>query len=423
MSKPIPDRDDLLEQLRRANSSTFAWVTIRLIAVVALAVLIDWPQVLQTPIVTGTACLVLIGPFIMELLTIWGQKKKRLEDIKETTRFGDLDKYKLQTLFQQTLKKLSLPDERIAVYVSNDKSLNAGALRLGRLFGSLDGIYLNRQILHKLREDEIQAVMGHELGHYYRFYLTGDRFRLLTLTLGTLLAIFVVQKTGLEDIFGFLLLAIISFYFWRVSGMGMLKHGQAIEHLCDDFGARVNGIESSISGLIRIGLDAEQRQHLELELLARTGKHEVLTQRDVLAAVEKSIPYGHVADDQLYESVQAELKAKAQAKRQTSISGFFRYLWESEDADDEDHMDELQRRAKHINQMQRLDWESVLGTSRDVRLRESQIERLVQMIEDNPQHVLFRLLEQNDGVHPPLTDRIRYLWKNREGELGDRRWG
>ena len=77
MSKPIPDRDDLLEQLRRANSSTFAWVTIRLIAVVTLAALIDWRQVLLTPIVTGTACLVLIGPFMMELLTIWGQKKKR----------------------------------------------------------------------------------------------------------------------------------------------------------------------------------------------------------------------------------------------------------------------------------------------------------------------------------------------------------
>jgi Zn-dependent protease with chaperone function len=423
MSKPIPDRDDLLEQLRRANSSTFAWVTIRLIAVVALAALIDWRQVLQTPIVTGTACLVLIGPFIMELLTIWGQKKKRLEDIKETTRFGDLDKYRLQTLFQQTLKKLSLPDERIAVYVTNDKSLNAGALRLGRLFGSLDGIYLNRQILHKLREDEIQAVMGHELGHFYRFYLTGDRFRLLTLALGTLLAIFVVQKTGLEDIFGFLLLAIISFYFWRVSGMGMLKHGQAIEFLCDDFGARVNGIESSISGLMKIGLDAEQRQHLELELLARTGKHEVLTQRDVLAAVEKSIPYGHVADDQLYESVQAELKAKAQTKQQTSIAGFFRYLWESDEADDEDYMDELQRRAKHINQMQRLNWESVLGTSLDVRFSESQIERLVQMIDDNPQHVLFRLLDQNDGVHPPLSDRIRYLWKNRDNKFEDGRWG
>jgi Zn-dependent protease with chaperone function len=423
MSKPIPDRDDLLEQLRRANSSTFAWVTIRLIAVVALAVLIDWREVLQTPIVTGTACLVLIGPFIMELLTIWGQKKKRLEDIKETTRFGDLDKYRLQTLFQQTLKKLSLPDERIAVYVTNDKSLNAGALRLGRLFGSLDGIYLNRQILHKLREDEIQAVMGHELGHFYRFYLTGDRFRLLSLALGTLLAIFVVQKTGLEDIFGFLLLAIISFYFWRVSGMGMLKHGQAIEFLCDDFGARVNGIESSISGLMKIGLDAEQRQHLELELLARTGKHEVLTQRDVLAAVEKSIPYGHVADDQLYESVQAELKAKAQTKRQTSIAGFFRYLWESDEADDEDYMDELQRRAKHINQMQRLNWESVLDTSLDVRFSESQVERLVQMIDDNPQHVLFRLLDQNDGVHPPLSDRIRYLWKNRDNKFEDGRWG
>ncbi|MCM2371441.1 M48 family metallopeptidase [Aporhodopirellula aestuarii] len=416
MPSKIPDRADLLEQLRLANRFVAFWVVFRLIAIGSLAAIIRWDGVLQEPIVSVTACLVIIGPFAMELMMIWGQKKKRLEEIKETTRFGDLDKYKLQTLFRETLQKLRLPDQRISVFVTNDKSLNAGALRQGRLFASLDGIYLNRQVLHKLEGDEIQAIMGHELGHYYRFYLAGDRFRLLTLALGILIAIFVVQAAMLDDIIGFFVLSITSFFFWRISSMGMLKHGKAIEHLCDDLGAQVNGIEPSISGLMKIGLDAEQRQLIELELLARTAKHEILSQKDVLAAVEKATPFGHVADNDLYESVEQELRAKAKSKQQASLSGFLQYLWEADDSDDEDYHDELQQRARAVNQMQRLDWESLLDNPREVRFTQSQVEKLVEMIEANPTHTLFRLLHVNDGVHPPLANRILYLWKNRHSD-------
>ncbi|EMI44511.1 M48 family metallopeptidase [Rhodopirellula sp. SWK7] len=416
MKTMIPDRADLLEQLRHANQSVVAWVAIRVVAIGALASMIRWDQVIQEPILSATAGLVMVGPFVMALLMIWGQKKKRLEDIKETTRFGDLDKYKLQSLFRETLQKLRLPDDRIPVFVTNDKSLNASAVRLGRLFGSLDGIYLNRQLLHKLDGDEIQAIMGHELGHYYRFYLTGDRFRLLTLAFGILIAIFVVQAIEIEGMIGFFVLSITAFFFWRISGMGMLKHGKAIEHLCDDFGAQVNGIEPSISGLIKSGLDAEQRQLLELELLARTAQHQSLSQKDVAAAVEKATPFGHVADDELYESVQQELRAKAKANQQTSLSGFLKYMWEAEDADDPDYLEQLQQQAKLVNQMQRLDWESLLDDPRDVRFNERQIEKLVEMIEANPKHVLFRLINVDDGVHPPLPNRIRYLWKNRNSD-------
>lgn len=408
----VPDREALLEQLRRANQFTWLWITVHVIGIIALAALIRWDQVVFAPIVSVTACLVVLGPVAMELAQTWGQKKKRIEDIKETTRFGELDKYKLQTLYRETLQRLKLPDERLPVYVTSDKSLNAGAMRLGRIFGGLNGIYLHRQVLHKLRGDEVQAVMGHELGHYYRFNLAGKRFRLLTLILGALVGIFAVQWTHTVGYLGFIIVSVISSAFWFVSGIGRIKHGRAIEYLCDDLGSQVNGIEASISGLLKVGLDAEMRFLIQLEVMALNAGNELLTPSDMAAAVEKAIPYGHAAEPELFESVTRELKQRSQANRSASLSGFIKYVWESDD-DGDDLKEQLEQQAKLINKIDRLEWESILDDPSEIRLNQRQVEGLVQLILASPEKSLFRILGEGDGIHPATSMRILYLWKNR----------
>ena len=72
-------------------------------------------------------------------------------------------------------------------------------LGFGGFFKSLNGVYLNRQVLHKLEPEEVQDVMGHELGHYYKHYLLGDRFRAITTALGALLGIYVSQVVGMGN--------------------------------------------------------------------------------------------------------------------------------------------------------------------------------------------------------------------------------
>ncbi|TWU26236.1 Protease HtpX [Novipirellula galeiformis] len=408
----VPKRDALLGQLRRANQYTAVWVAMRVIAIVGLLAFIRWDQVFFAPIVSVTACLIIVGPFAMELLRTWGQRKKRLEDIKDSTRFGDLDKYKLQTLYRETLQRLKLPDERLPVYVTNDKSLNAGAVRLGRLFGRLNGIYLHRQVLHKLRGDEVQAIMGHELGHYYRFYLADQRFRLLTLLLGALLGVFVVQLTDAQGYLGLIIVSATSSAFWFVSGIPTMRHGRAIEHLCDDFGSQVQGIESFISSLLKIGLDEEMRCSIELEVMAMHVDNELLSPAEVAAAVEKSIPYGHAAEPELFDTVTRELKNRTQANRKASLSGFINYLRES-DRDEGDLKERLEQQARQLNQIDRLEWESILDDPQDVRLNERQTERLVQLMLAAPEKSLFRTPGHQDGIHPPVALRILYLWQNR----------
>ncbi|MCO8121793.1 M48 family metalloprotease [Stieleria sp. TO1_6] len=412
----VPDREELLDQLRRANRYTWLWIATRLVAIAALVYLIRWDNVVLAPIVSVTACMVILGPFLMSVLRVWGQKKKRIEDIKESTRFGDLDKHKLQSLYSETLRRLKLPDERLPVYVTSDKSLNAGALRLGSLFGRLNGIYLNRQVLHKLRGEEVQSIMGHELGHYYRFNLAGDRFRILTLVLGALVGIFAVQATNLNGFLGFVVLSVVSYGFWTISNLPMMRYGRTIEYLCDDLGAQVQGVEAAISGLLKVGLDAETRTLIHLELLAQHSGNALLSPQDVSDAIDRGTPYGHAAEPELYESIGREIEQKRRANQQTSLTGFLKYIWESDDEDEDDLKERLEMQAKAINQIQRLEWESVLDDPDDIRLTERQAENLVQLILSSPGKYLFRVPEmigQSDGIHPPIEQRILYLWKNR----------
>ncbi|WP_235034343.1 M48 family metallopeptidase [Roseiconus lacunae] len=418
MMHQIPDRNELLMILRRANQNAWIWISIRLVGILVLIYLINWNAVVLSPIASVTACLVIIGPLAMELAQLWGQKKKRIEDIKESTRFGDLDKHKLKFLYQETLKRLDLPAVGPPVYVSNDRSLNASAVRLTSFLTGLNGIYLHRQILHKLRDEEVQSVMGHELGHYYRFRLVDDRLMFLTVVLGAFVGLFAVQVIRLDGLLGFIVLSAICSVFWMIMNHRRYKYGMTTEFLCDDFGAQVNGVEYSISGLLKIGLDAEIRTLVYLEVLGRNLDQPDLSPKEIASSIESAVPFGYEDESDLYESVGREIQAKRQQNSRLSIRGFFRYVWESDDLDDEEALREtLERQAREINQIERVEWESVLDDPSEIRLSTRQAEELVMMIEQNPGKSLFRVPRSaaySDGIHPPIEQRILYLWKNRD---------
>ena len=106
-------------------------------------------------------------------------------------------------------------------------------------------------MLHKLSAAEVQDIMGHELGHYYRHYLVADRFRWVTLTLGALIGILTVQLFNFTNAFwGLFVLASVASGFSWLAALPWHRHGQAIEYLCDDVGSQVHGIVPSINGLL-----------------------------------------------------------------------------------------------------------------------------------------------------------------------------
>ena len=414
----VPARSTLLHQLDAANR--FAWLTVpaQLLATGALSWLVDWRQVTVNPFLPTIAIAFMVGPLVLGILQSWAQKKKKIGDLREETRFGQYDKYQLQMLFKETLQHLDLPDEGLPVYITADKFLNAGALHLGfgGFFKSLNGVYLNRQVLHKLEPEEVQDIMGHELGHYYKYYLLGDRFRIVTTALGAMVGIYVSQLVGMSNFISMIALSICASVFWSVSGFQRGRYGQTIEYLCDDLGAQVHGVEPSINGLLKLGADAEL-QFVVMQHAMQTGDYDNLSLADISLAVQTAIPYGHISREEMELAVEQSLKSRAKQNQGLSLTGFVKHLW-SADLDEEakeDFQKELQKIAQ-IQSVPRLPWESLLRDPSQIHLNEPNIEQLIDMIESQPSHLLFHVPEEagsTDGIHPPLKARILYLWNNR----------
>lgn len=200
-SDVIPERFVLIEQIRRANQFAVPWVVIQLILLIVITLQIDWTRITNEPLFAVVALLVILGPHFMSVLRHYALNKREIGRLKELTRFGEFDKYRLRTLVDETLDRLYLDRPGPPVYITADKSLNAGSLHLGLggFFRSLNGVYLNRQILHRLTAQQVQSIIGHELGHFYRYYLLSQRVHGLTLALGAFSGLLVTQWVGMSS--------------------------------------------------------------------------------------------------------------------------------------------------------------------------------------------------------------------------------
>lgn len=421
-----PARNALLGRLARANSLGWFWLFLQIAICLVLMLVIDWNKVLSSWIIPSVAAAVMIGPTFMSFLTLWAQRKVAIRDLRPDTKFGIYDKFMLQRLFQETLQRLKLPDDHVPVYITADKSLNAAALSPGLLdmfLKSLHGVYLHRQMLHKLEPEEIQDILGHELGHYYRYYLVSDRFRSVTLFMGALLGVLIADKFDLEDTLGFLALLVAGWGIPWIASLPRARLGTAIEYLCDDFGARVQGVETSIQSLLKFGADDEVQWAIQHEVLFRnpTAKH--LGVVDTIAAVQAAIPFGTVSRDELEKAVEKQLRKKRKEQTEFNFGRFLQFAWQGDDPHDEEALAEGKAKAKALERVPRLKWESLLPRGDRIEL-DGNTGKLVAMIESQPDHVLFRHpsdVWDPKGTHPPIRSRILYLWHHRAAIEGDNR--
>ncbi len=411
---PVPRRSDLIDQMSRANR--FAWIIlfVEIAAIGLAAAMLDWGRVMRQPLLATCALFATVSPLAKTIAIQLATKRKRIQDLKESTRFGQYDKVRLQSLFRDTIASLRLPDENLPVYILASPSMNAAALHVGfgSFFKSINGIYLNRQTLHKLEPNEIQDIMGHELGHYYKYYLVVDRFRIVTIALGAILGLLSIQRIGLGTYPGYILFLFITSLAWWLSSLPYARNATAIEFLCDDFGAQVGGVFPSIQGLLKIGLAAElECVVMQQAILSKVAGN--FNPSELIDTITSSIPYGHATREEIEDKVNRELRNRA-ANQAKSIGGLLRYMWNSDiDTDAAEELQEEARKLKKLQSEPRLNWEDLLDDPNHIQFDEEQMRYLIAMIEARPNEMLFRVPESPDDVHPPLRTRILYLWHNR----------
>lgn len=416
LRESIPKRDQLLTKLANANRYATPLIGLQILAIVGIAFSIDWLKVVNNPFIYVLAIAVVIGPFIGQILKILAQNKKEIGSLKETTRFGQFDKHNLRNLFNETQKKLGLPPEHVSVFITADRTINAMAsnIGLGFLSRQINGIYLHRQLLHKMSPAEVQDTIGHELGHYYAYYLKRTRFHWLSCLLGAILAVGIAQWLGIGSMLGYLALFAASGAAFYFSTRVTAELSQTIEFLCDDFGAHVNGVEVSINSLMKMGANQEIETAVFYESID-SKQFANLSVAEISETINQAIPYGHTTKEELDQIIQTQLKKRSAAG--LTLSGFLNYAWQ---ADAEQSADEIyQEMASAYRQMRsrpRLNWEDLLFVPNQIEFTQESLPYLIQMIEANPKLPLFHEMNspEEESTHPSLKKRILYLWHNRQ---------
>ena len=189
----------------------------------------------------------------------------------------------------------------------------------------------------------------------------------------------------------------------------------AIEFLCDDLGAQVNGIATSVAGLMKLGAEMEVLTAIQQQAVLSTSQGK-LNAHEIVEAIFTAIPYGHATPEEIQKAVAKQIEKRSQ--QGATLGGFLRYMWQSDvDAEAGEELEKAMRKLKALERIPRLPWESLLDNSKEIRFTEHTLAALVAMIESNPEAELFHTPEalgESDGQHPPLKSRVLYLWHNRQ---------
>jgi Zn-dependent protease with chaperone function len=391
----IPLRAALLERFAHARRLDTAWLMTQVGGLVILAFLIDWNDAAARPILSIVAAISVAGPIMTSVAIAWAQNKREIGQLKEQTRFGEFDKHRLRSLLVDTLQRLRMQEVQVPVYITPNRMLNASSINLGftgYLLG-MNGVYLNRQVLHKLSAAEVQNIMGHELGHFRLYRLPSERFLELTFCVGALVGIFASQIINLPGFFGILLQVATGSAFWWIASFPRAMVGAVVELLCDDLGAQVQGVEASVSSFLKIGLESELLFTVHLQALLANKENQSLSVAKIAETVEAAVPYGHFTHEELERAVNEALQNRKRKEEKISLLGFLDYIWNSDQDDDDESIAEIEAQVKALRQWPRLEWEELLESSQGLKLSANNMEALINLIAEHPHHVLFQLPE------------------------------
>lgn len=422
LDSSIPKRIDLYKQF----ASSQRWAAMceySLWALILLGVfLIDWNWAIQNWTVALVGLALVPMQMLPGILMIAFKKKKRIEDLSESARFGVFDKHILAKVASDVMNVLQIPKTKVNVFITGDKELNAFAVSLGvfRFLPQFRGVYLNRQTLHLMGPQELKSWIGHELGHLFPFALRIDQTIFSQIIAGSLLGLFTLQNlNGLEG-YGFFIVLAVCWIFFYVLALPRSGMSQIVEYLCDEFGCKVAGPNAAVTDLLKAGCETSAYTHLAIHVmkLAREGRK--ISESDAFAVYESVLGYGPIDIERTRQRIHETMKQKQVANQSLSIKGLIDHMWKEPTSENEAN-DELGAEIELYDRLQSMpliDWEEVTEWDGQSIMTDQQIQRLVDAIDASPESLLFPVTsEVNTGEnksHPSFRNRIIYLWKNRE---------
>ena len=422
---PVPDRN-ALHQTFRLSQKYAMYGEFTLWGLVAVCLLcIDWAAAYRDAIHSILALALVPIELLPGTIKTLTKKKKRIEDLSESARFGVFDKHLLRRVTQDVLGKLGIPQTQVNVFITADKDLNAFAVSMGltRFFPQFRGVYLHRQTLHLMSPEELRNWIGHELGHLFPYAIRMDQSIGLRLIAGALIALMTLQLVGVRDGMGFMAVFGVCWLFFYVTSLPRSRLSQVVEYLCDEYGCYAAGANAAVTDLVRSSREglAHFQLFMYVSQLAAEGK--TVSEQDSLRVYEEALGYGSTDIERTRQRIDEVIKKKKQQNGELSLSGLIDFMWRDPTSDSPaaQARDEFRRIHKALQKLPTIDWFSKSDWNGRSILREDQIDDLVEALIVNPTHLLVPLVEEvqsgDELSHPSYRNRIIYLWVNHEAIL------
>jgi Zn-dependent protease with chaperone function len=385
-------------------------IVVEFAAIFAIAfVVLDWSLVFAAP----TNSLLILGivalPTFISFGRIIAQNKLSVSDASPDRRVGAYSLADIRALTRDAERQLGVNPGSTRVFVTREKDLNASAIRLGlgRVFPSLNAIYLNRPALHVLNREELTSVIAHEIAHNERHYLVWDRYLATHLIFQLLASLFLRQLAVQSESLELLGPLVVGGVYEFLSTRYHRRFSQTLEYLCDDAGAVVVGVDAAIRGEIKIARRSEAHSKVLLHALRRKLDDGVgVSVKEALEELEEVMPFEHIDHDAVRRDLDMRFSAIERDRGVFSLKGFLVFIGVLESWDARNELREELRALEAIHQMPTIEWKPEFQDT----------QKLVDTILSAPSTPLFHCrgdILSDESTHPSPRQRILYLWMSR----------